>query len=146
MTINSICVCGAGTMGAGIAQTAAQSGFHTIVFDVNKAVLETAKSNIQKDLQRLTDKGKISMAEKENAFNLVNFTSDTNACIADIIVEAIIEKAEIKIGLFNQLAEVNHSETIFATNTSSLSVTQIASGVMHPGRVVGMHFLILRPS
>ena len=140
MTINSICICGAGTMGAGIAQVAAQSGFHTIVFDVNKQVLENAKINIQKDLQRLADKGKISPAEKETTFKNIHFTSDTNECIADVIIEAIVEKPEIKIGLFNQLAEVNHSETIFATNTSSLSVTQIAAGVMHPGRVVGMHF------
>src|SRR5258707_276205 len=140
MNINSVCICGAGTMGAGIAQVAAQSGFHTIVFDVNLQTLEQTKSNIQKDLQRLVDKGRLSIAEKENAFSRLNFTSDTNTCIADIIIEAIVEKPEIKIGLFNQLAEVNHSETIFATNTSSLSVTQIASGVMHPGRVVGMHF------
>jgi len=140
MTINSICICGAGTMGAGIAQVAAQSGFHTIVFDVNKQGLENAGINIQNSLQRLTDKGKISPADKENIISNIQFTSDTNECIADIIIEAIVEKPEVKIGLFNQLAELNHSETIFATNTSSLSVTQIASGVMHPGRVVGMHF------
>jgi len=140
MTINSICICGAGTMGAGIAQVAAQSGFHTIVFDVNKQGLENAKTNIQKDLQRLSDKGKITLAEKESIFKNIHFTSDTNECIADVIIEAIVEKPEIKIALFNQLAEVNHSETIFATNTSSLSVSQIAAGVMHPGRVVGMHF------
>lgn len=127
-------------MGAGIAQVAAQCGFHTIVFDVNKQGLENAKINILKDLQRLADKGKINLAEKESIFKNIHFTSDTNECIADVIIEAIVEKPEIKIGLFNQLAEVNHSETIFATNTSSLSVTQIAAGVMHPGRVVGMHF------
>jgi 3-hydroxybutyryl-CoA dehydrogenase len=63
-----------------------------------------------------------------------------NDCIADIVIEAIIEKAEAKIALFNQLAEINHSETIFATNTSSLSVSVIAAGVMHPPRVAGLHF------
>ena len=140
MTINSICVCGAGTMGAGIALVAAQCGFHTVVFDVNKQVQDNAQLNIERDLQKLADKGKISLAEKDNIFNRIQFTSDTNECIADIIIEAIVERPEVKIGLFNQLAELNHSETIFATNTSSLSVTQIASGVMHPGRVIGMHF------
>ena len=140
MTINSICVCGAGTMGAGIALVAAQCGFHTVVFDVNKQVQDNAQLNIQRDLQKLADKGKISLAEKDNTFNRIQFTSDTNECIADIIIEAIVERPEVKIGLFNQLAELNHSETIFATNTSSLSVTQIASGVMQPGRVIGMHF------
>ena len=64
MTINSICICGAGTMGAGIAQVSAQSGFHTIVFDVNKQGLENAKINIQKDLQRLADKGKLARQKK----------------------------------------------------------------------------------
>lgn len=68
------------------------------------------------------------------------FVSDTNHCIADIIIEAIVEKVDVKAGLFNQLAEINHSETIFASNTSSLSVSGIAEKVMHPRRVAGMHF------
>jgi len=140
MTINTICVCGAGTMGAGIAQTAAQNGFHTIVFDVNKKGLENAAINIEKDLQRLLDKGKIGPEEKDKIFSNIQFTGDSNECIADLIIEAIVEKPEAKIALFNQLAALNHSETIFATNTSSLSVTKIASEVKQPERVVGMHF------
>ena len=140
MTINTICVCGAGTMGAGIAQTAAQNGFHTIVFDVNKKGLENAAINIEKDLQRLLDKGKIGPEEKDKILSNIQFTADSNECIADLIIEAIVEKPEAKIALFNQLAALNHSETIFATNTSSLSVTKIASEVKQPERVVGMHF------
>ncbi len=138
--IHTICICGAGTMGSGIAQVAAQAGFHTLLYDVNKEMLANGKAAIEKSLSILESKNKISNTEKETALSHLRFVSDTNDCIADIIIEAIVEKVDIKVGLLNQLAEVNHSETIFATNTSSLSVTKIAAGVMHPQRVVGMHF------
>jgi 3-hydroxybutyryl-CoA dehydrogenase len=138
--INTICVIGAGTMGSGIAQTAAQSGFYTLLFDINTEVLEKAKAAIQKSLQFLFDKGKISIEEKENIFERIRFITDTNDCLADIIIEAIVEKVEVKVSIFNQLAEINHAEVIFATNTSSLSVSEIQAGVRHPQRVVGMHF------
>jgi len=138
--INSICVIGAGTMGSGIALASAQSGFYTLLFDINNEVLEKAKASIQKNLQFLTDKQKISSEEKERVFSRIRFITDTNDCLADVIIEAIIEKVEAKVAIFNQLAEVNHAEVIFATNTSSLSVSGIQSGVVHPQRVVGMHF------
>lgn len=138
--IHTICICGAGTMGSGIAQVAAQAGFHTLLYDVNKEMLAKGKAAIEKSLTTLESKNKINSTEKETALSHLRFVSDTNDCIADIIIEAIVEKVDIKVGLLNQLAEVNHSETIFATNTSSLSVTKIAAGVMHPQRVVGMHF------
>ncbi len=138
--ISTICVIGAGTMGSGIAQTAAQNGFYTLLFDINIKVLEKAKLSIQKNLQYLLDKQKISAEEKINISNSIKFISDTNDCIADVFIEAIVEKLEAKVAIFNQLAEVNHSEVIFATNTSSLSVSDIQSNVMHPQRVVGMHF------
>jgi 3-hydroxybutyryl-CoA dehydrogenase len=127
-------------MGSGIAQAAAQHGFRTLLFDVNVTALDKAKAAIEKSLQSLTAKNKITAAEKEAIANRIQFVSDTNDCLADIIIEAIIEKADIKIALFNQLAAVNHSEVIFATNTSSLSVTSIAEKVMHPERMAGMHF------
>lgn len=138
--INTICVIGAGTMGSGIAQTAAQSGFYTLLFDINAEMLDKAKDAIGKSLQFLVDKKKISAEEKENIFERIRFITDTNDCLADIIIEAIVEKVEAKIAIFNQLAEVNHSEVIFATNTSSLSVSEIQARVQQPQRVVGMHF------
>jgi 3-hydroxybutyryl-CoA dehydrogenase len=138
--INTICIIGAGTMGSGIAQVAAQSGFYTLLFDINNEVLDKAKASIQKNLQYLFDKQKITAAEKENIYNRIKFINDTNDCIADVFIEAIIEKVEAKVAIFNQLAEMNHSEVIFATNTSSLSVSDIQSKVIHPQRVVGMHF------
>ena len=135
-----ICICGAGTMGSGIAQAAASSGFYAILYDLNDAVLEKAKASIEKNLQSLIEKRKITGNAKEETLNNLRFTSNLHDCLGDVIIEAIIEKPEAKISLFNQLAEINHSETVFASNTSSLSITQIAKGVKNPERVIGMHF------
>jgi 3-hydroxybutyryl-CoA dehydrogenase len=140
MKINTTCVIGAGTMGSGIAQVAAQSGCYTLLFDINAAMLEKAKISIQKNLQHLVDKEKITAGEKEDIFRNIKFVTDTNDCLADVFIEAIVEKVEAKSAIFNQLAEINHSEVIFATNTSSLSVSDIQAQVIHPERVVGMHF------
>ena len=140
MNINSICVCGAGTMGSGIAQATAQAGFYTLLYELNTTVLEKAKSSIEKNLQTLVEKGKINAGEKEKVLQRINFTNDLQTCIADVFIEAIIEKPAIKIALLNQLAELNHSECIFASNTSSLSISKIAEKVKCPERVIGMHF------
>ena len=134
------CICGAGTMGSGIAQAAASSGFYAILYELNDAVLEKARTSIEKNLQSLVEKRKITGNAKEETLNNLRFTNNLHDCLGDVIVEAIIEKPEAKIALFNQLAEINHSETVFASNTSSLSITQIAKGVKNPERVIGMHF------
>ncbi|HJS54087.1 MAG TPA: 3-hydroxyacyl-CoA dehydrogenase NAD-binding domain-containing protein [Chitinophagaceae bacterium] len=135
-----ICICGAGTMGSGIAQAAASSGFYTVLYELNETVIEKAKASIEKNLQSLVEKNKITSKAKVETQNNLRFTSNLHDCLADVIIEAIIEKPEAKIALFNQLAEINHSETVFASNTSSLSITQIATGVKNPERVIGMHF------
>jgi 3-hydroxybutyryl-CoA dehydrogenase len=140
MTINSICVCGAGTMGSGIAQAAAQAGFFTLLYELNPAVLDRAKQAIEKNLQILSEKGKITVGEKDKITGRLQFTDDIQNCLADVFIEAIAEKTEAKVALFNQLAEINHSECVFASNTSSLSVTEIARQVQRPERVIGMHF------
>ncbi|MFT3932424.1 MAG: 3-hydroxyacyl-CoA dehydrogenase NAD-binding domain-containing protein [Chitinophagaceae bacterium] len=139
-SINSICICGAGTMGSGIAQTAAQAGFHTILYDVNKEGLNKAEASIIQRLQQLVDKNKITPAQKDLALSQLRFSADMNDCIADVFIEAIVEQPAAKTALFNQLHEFNHSEVVFATNTSSLSVSAIAKNVIYPQRVVGMHF------
>lgn len=138
--IQTVCVCGGGTMGSGIAQAIAQAGLYTILYELNTSVLEKAKENIEANLQLLVDKKKIDDSEKEKIGQRISFTNNIHHCLADVIIEAIVEKTEAKIALFNQLAEINHSETVFATNTSSLSVTKIAEKVMSPQRVIGMHF------
>ncbi|HSZ87313.1 MAG TPA: 3-hydroxyacyl-CoA dehydrogenase NAD-binding domain-containing protein [Puia sp.] len=135
-----ICICGAGTMGTGIAQVAAQSGFNTILYDLNEEYLSKAKLKIEKDLQSLVEKNKINSAEKETILNQISFTNNINDCVADIIIEAILEKTEAKTKLFDQLSKLNPAETILATNTSSLSVTEIAKTITHPQRFIGMHF------
>lgn len=140
MIINSICICGAGTMGSGIAQVSALAGFSTLLYDLNPAVLEKAKISIEQSLQSLAEKGKIVSVEKEKIFQRIQFTSDLQTCLADVFIEAIVEKPEIKIALFNQLAEINHSESVFASNTSSLSVAAIATKIKNPERIIGMHF------
>ena len=139
MTI-TICICGAGTMGSGIAQVAAQSGFNAILFDLNKKVLENAQSTIKNNLQYLVDKNKISTSEGEEIFARINFINDIKDCTGFVIIEAIIENEEAKVSLFNDLAKYNNEEVIFATNTSSISVSSIQEKIIFPERVVGMHF------
>jgi len=133
-------------MGTGIAQVAAQSGSYTLLYDVNTSMLEKAGAAIDKNLQLQVDKNKINAADKTAILGRLRFTTDSNDCLAEIFIEAIVEKIEAKAALFNQLNEVNHSEVIFATNTSSLSVTAIANKVFNPQRVVGMHFFNPAPA
>lgn len=138
--VHTICVCGAGTMGSGIAQAAAQSSIYSILFDLNAAVLQKAEASIQQNLQSLVTKQKITADQQREIMSHLSFTSELNQCIADVIIEAIIEKPEAKIALFNQLAEINHREVVFASNTSSLSITQLQQKIVEPQRVGGMHF------
>lgn len=139
MTI-TIAVCGAGTMGSGIAQVSAQSNFETVLFDVNNSVIENAKKSIQKNLQYLVDKNKISLKEKEEIFSRIKFTTNIKDCTAFVIIEAIVEKEKTKISLFTELSKYNNEEVIFATNTSSLSVSTLQEKIAFPQRVIGMHF------
>jgi 3-hydroxybutyryl-CoA dehydrogenase len=127
-------------MGSSIAQAAAQHEFHVLVYDVNTAMLEKARTGIENNLQTLVQKNKITAELSKATLSRMQFVNDINDCLADLVIEAIVEKTEAKVALFNQLAEVNHSEVVFATNTSSLSVTGIAQKVIHPERVAGMHF------
>jgi 3-hydroxybutyryl-CoA dehydrogenase len=138
--INSICVIGAGTMGSGIAQVAAQCGFATLLFDINTSVLDKARNSIQKSLQSLVEKQKISIDDSKVIYQRLQFVSDVTHCIADVFIEAIVEKPEAKISIFNQLASINQPDAIFASNTSSLSISLIQQSIIHPERVVGMHF------
>jgi 3-hydroxybutyryl-CoA dehydrogenase len=140
MKINAICVCGAGTMGSGIAQTSAAAGFKTILYELNERVIEKAKINIEKTLQTLVEKGRITAEEKQQTFQAISFTRSVNECRADVIIEAIIENRQAKISLFNELARINGERAIFVTNTSSLSVTEIGNEILYPQRMAGMHF------
>ncbi|HEY0356524.1 MAG TPA: 3-hydroxyacyl-CoA dehydrogenase NAD-binding domain-containing protein [Flavisolibacter sp.] len=138
--MTTICICGAGTMGSGIAQVAASAGFKTILYDLSGEMVEKAGTKIHNDLQKLVDKNKISAEKKEDTLRLLTLSSDIDHCRADLVIEAIIEKPEAKVSLFNRLAAINPEQTIFASNTSSLSISSIASEVLHPQRVAGLHF------
>ena len=133
-------MCGAGTMGSGIAQVAAQSGFPVILFDVSEAMLIKAQSSVQINLQKLLAKQKITPAQKEEILQHIVFTSNINECTADIIIEAVVEKKEIKQQLFDSLALINKADTIFATNTSSISVSELSADKNYAERFAGMHF------
>src|SRR5450631_1125166 len=138
--IRTLCICGAGTMGSGIAQTAAMGGFTVLLYDLDNEVLQRARTGIEKSLQSLTEKNKIGPAEKQAALDRLRFISDPAQCIADLIIEAIVERQDAKLALFHQVAALNREDTILATNTSSLSVTSLTEKIPHPGRVAGMHF------
>jgi len=138
--INKICVTGAGTMGSGIALCAAQNGFDTILFDTNETVLANAETGINKNLATLLEKNKISESDKSSILQRLVFTKNIEDCVAPLIIEAIVEKLEIKINLFNQLAAINLPSTIFASNTSSLSINSLQKGISNPERVAGLHF------
>ncbi|MBP6732295.1 MAG: 3-hydroxybutyryl-CoA dehydrogenase [Chitinophagales bacterium] len=140
MKINKTGVAGAGAMGLGIAQVFAQANLEVVLFDVNDAQLQKAKSEIEKNLTGAVAKNKITEADKAATLGRITFTADVNALQGDLIIEAIVEKLEAKRELFKTLAAINSPATILATNTSSIPVTRIAKDIPNPGRVVGMHF------
>lgn len=138
--IRTICICGAGTMGSGIAQVAAQSGFNAILYDVHADMTAKAAQSISASLEMLVAKNKITAAQQQQILGRLQYTSTIGDCIADLVIEAIVERIDVKVSLFNQLAAINGEATLFATNTSSLSVSDIAAQVINPSRVAGMHF------
>ncbi|WP_440133570.1 3-hydroxyacyl-CoA dehydrogenase NAD-binding domain-containing protein [Chitinophaga sancti] len=144
--MQTIAVCGAGTMGAGIAQVAAASGFNTVLFDVQPAMLDKARQQISSQLSTLEQKGKLKEGMASQIMQRLHFTAVTGDVTADVIIEAIVEKIDIKTALFRELAAVNSEQTIFASNTSSLSISSIAAQVPHPERVAGMHFFNPAPA
>lgn len=138
--MEKICICGAGTMGSGIAQVSATAGFETILYESIPEVLNRAKANIQESLEKLVSKQKISAEEMDKSLSKIHFTSNINECIADIFIEAIIENKEAKAALFQNLASLNSNTSIFASNTSSLSISELAEETPFPEQFAGIHF------
>jgi len=138
--MEKVIVIGSGVMGSGIAMSSILAGYQTLIYDVKSEALEKATQYIQKQIQISVDKGKISEEQKIEALAKLSFTEDRNALTADFIIEAILENLNIKRELFQHLESINSPETIFATNTSSIPITQIANGLKHPERLVGVHF------
>ncbi|MCF8430013.1 MAG: 3-hydroxybutyryl-CoA dehydrogenase [Bacteroidia bacterium] len=141
--MKNITVIGSGTMGNGIAHTFAQFGYQVNLIDVNEVALQKAIATIAKNLDRQVTKGLISEADK--TATLANITTYTNlkdaASNADLVVEAASENMAIKLDIFKQLDEICPAHTILASNTSSISITKIASVTKRPAQVIGMHFM-----
>ena len=141
MAIQKIFVVGAGLMGSGIAQNAITSGYTVTLNDQRQDALERAKTNIEKMLKRDVEKGRMTEAECDTALTRLSLDATMNgAKDADLVIEAIFENLEAKQAVFKQLEEICPAHTIFASNTSSISLTALASATKRPDRVVGMHF------
>ena len=140
--MKNIAVIGSGTMGNGIAHVFAQNGFNVILIDISKDQLERAVITISKNLDRLVVKEKITEDEKLRTLENINTETDlSTAKDADLVIEAATENAEIKLGIFKQLDEICNSDTILASNTSSISITRIGAATNRPEKVIGMHFM-----
>lgn len=141
--MKNIAVIGAGTMGNGIAHTFAQSGFKVLLIDISEKSLEKGMATIVGNLDRMIAKGTITEADKKATIeNIITYTDIADGVVnADLVVEAATENVTLKLNIFKQLSEVCSEDTVLATNTSSISITQIASVVKNPSRVIGMHFM-----
>ncbi|HRB70360.1 3-hydroxybutyryl-CoA dehydrogenase [Flavobacterium sp. WV_118_3] len=141
--MKNIAVIGAGTMGNGIAHTFAQSGFKVLLIDISEKSLEKGMATIVGNLDRMIAKGTITEADKKATIeNIITYTDIADGVVnADLVVEAATENVTLKLNIFKQLSEVCNENTILASNTSSISITQIASVVKNPARVIGMHFM-----
>lgn len=141
-TKNSIIgVVGSGAMGSGIAQVAATAGHSTIIYDTNSDALEKAKTNLSTSLKKLVEKEKISNDKAQSILELTSYSSsiqDFKSC--DLIIEAIIENIDIKQSVFKELESITSETCVLASNTSSLSITSIASACNNPEKVIGIHF------
>lgn len=135
-----IVVVGAGTMGLGIAQVSAMAGHNVVLGDAFETALEKAKNTIDKNLSKAVELGKLTLQQKVDTITRISYTHELSLLKCDMVIEAIIEKLDLKVELFNKLASVNGPECIFATNTSSIPITQISAQIEHPERVIGIHF------
>jgi 3-hydroxybutyryl-CoA dehydrogenase len=140
-TIETIAVIGAGTMGHGIAQVAALAGFQVWLNDVDRESLARGVSSIEANLAKGIERGKLTEDDRDRALQFIHGTTNLKECAAaDLIIEAAPEKLELKKDILRQLESASDHPFIFASNTSSLSITEIASASKRPEAVIGMHF------
>jgi 3-hydroxybutyryl-CoA dehydrogenase len=137
---DGVIVIGGGTMGRGIAQVFLQSSFPVTLVDLNEEVLIQAKKDIAKRLSRLEEKGKLGGEKAEQLIERLSCSQEVTGHQGGLIIEAIIEKMEVKQELFSKLSNAYSSDVVFASNTSSLSISEMASSISHPERVLGIHF------
>ena len=142
MDIKTIGVVGAGQMGNGIAQVAAHSGFRVVISDIADSFVQKGLSTISKNLDRMVEKGKIPSQKKDEIMGRVKGTIQVkDMADADFVVEAAIENESLKLNIFKELDQVCRKEIILSSNTSSISITKVASATQRPSQVIGMHFM-----
>ena len=143
MSVFNVTVIGAGTMGNGIAHVFAQKGFKVVLVDVQQAQLDKSLQTIGKNLDRMISKGTITDAEKEETLNNIVTDTKINTGVskADLVVEAATENEELKLKIFAEIDAAAPANAILASNTSSISITKIASATNRPNKVIGMHFM-----
>jgi len=142
LKIKSIGIIGAGTMGNGIAHASALSGFDTILMDIKDEFVQRGLSTIKKNMDRQVKKEKISLSEMDLAINRISLSTNYNHLAeCDLVIEAATENQDIKLNIFKKLDTICKSETILASNTSSISINKIASATQRPEKVIGMHFM-----
>ncbi len=140
MEIKHIFIIGAGTMGNGIAQTAAVAGYQVTLMDVFEPALEKAKATIEKSVTKLAEKEKISAEQKEAALNIKMVGNLDSVPDADLVIEAATENPELKFKIFEEIDTKARPDVVLASNTSSISLTKLAASTSRPSKVVGMHF------
>jgi len=137
-----VTVLGGGTMGNGIAQVFAQNGHTVVLRDLAPEILDRARANIEKSLAKLAEKGKITADERGSALGRLTTTTDLRAAAqSDLVVEAIVEDAGVKGGVFRELDEIAPKHALLASNTSSISITKLGAATRRPDKVIGMHFM-----
>ncbi len=142
MAIQHIAVIGAGTMGNGIAQVCATSGYQVTMIDVSPDAIERARQTISRSVAKLHEKGKIDDGQRDRALNGIRTESDVKAASgADLVIEAATENKALKLKIFADLDQLTTPDTILATNTSSISITEIAAATHKPDKVIGVHFM-----
>ena len=143
MTIKKVCVVGSGTMGSGIAQVSAQAGYETTMVDVKQELLDRGMNMIKSSLGKFVQKEKIKQEDMSKALTRLHTSIDMRnaAKDADYVIEAVFERAEVKLPIFGQLEEICPKETILASNTSGIPVSLLASATRRPDKVIGTHFM-----
>ena len=142
MEITRIAVIGAGTMGSGIAQSFAQAGYRVVMVDVQQAFLDKGMAAIRKSLGKLAAKERITQEEETTSLERISPSlSLGDAAYAQVVVEAVIEEFEVKKKVLVQLDEITEADTILASNTSSIPITELAAATKRPDKVIGMHFM-----
>ena len=141
MAVRTIGIIGAGTMGSGIAQVTATAGFNVILVDVSEAAVDKGVATVASNLARLVAKGTLPAADKDAALSRINRSAAYDALRpADIVIEAATENFELKAKVLKQIDPLVRADAIVASNTSSVSITKLASAISHPNRFIGMHF------